>query len=196
MQSRYSDSTHRGFTIMELLVVLAIIGIFASIVLVVMNDGREQARAATIMQQLGELEVALLTYTAGENLNIWPTMNNSNADHQTNEIGWMIENPGNNSSAYPAITDYMSNAPPPVNGSPYTYVNRNTSYACVGSAPNDTTVANIAGVSIRLREFDADLFNRIDILVDEGDGPFCGKARLMGSDNSLYFLVAVDQNSI
>ncbi len=181
---------------MELLVVLAIIGIFASITLVIMNDSREEAKAATIMQQLGELEVALLTYTAGENLDIWPPMNNTAYDHQTNEIGWMIENPGDPNSAYPRITNYMSSTPPPVAGSPYTYVNRNAPYTCVGSAPSDAVVANIIGVSIRLREFNEDMFNHIDRLVDEGDGPFCGKARRMGSDNSLYYLVAVDENEI
>ena len=54
--------TSRGFTLVELMVVLAIIGLLSSIVLVSLNAARIKARDATRKSQVSEFKTALELY--------------------------------------------------------------------------------------------------------------------------------------
>ncbi len=53
-----------GFTILEMLIVIAIIGILASIVLYAINDSRTEARNAQVISQVYEYQKALNLYFA------------------------------------------------------------------------------------------------------------------------------------
>jgi len=57
-QSFYRN-TSSGFTLIELLVVIAIIGILASVILSSLETGRSQARDATAVSQLKQIQTAL-----------------------------------------------------------------------------------------------------------------------------------------
>lgn len=52
-------STNGGFTILEILIVVAIIGIIAAIVLVALGDSREKSRNAAVISQMYEYQKAL-----------------------------------------------------------------------------------------------------------------------------------------
>ncbi|MBI4117967.1 MAG: type II secretion system protein [Parcubacteria group bacterium] len=54
--------TYKGFTILELLVVLAVIGMLMSVVIVSMSGVKEKGRDATRMQHLQEVQNALNLY--------------------------------------------------------------------------------------------------------------------------------------
>lgn len=57
-------STKRGFTVLELLVVVAIIGIVSAAALVLLSDTRARSRDARRLQDIRELEKALNLYYA------------------------------------------------------------------------------------------------------------------------------------
>ena len=56
----------KAFTLIELLIVVAIIGILASVVLVSLNSGRTKAKAARSVAQLKSVNTALEAYYASE----------------------------------------------------------------------------------------------------------------------------------
>jgi prepilin-type N-terminal cleavage/methylation domain-containing protein len=57
-------SNKRGFTLLELLTVLAVIGLLATIVLASLNDSRARGRDATRVKELKELQKAIELYRA------------------------------------------------------------------------------------------------------------------------------------
>ena len=69
----------RGFTLVELLVVISIISFLASVVLAAMNEARAYARDAYRIQSLKEIEQALELYY--DKYGHYPGWNNGGTDH-------------------------------------------------------------------------------------------------------------------
>ncbi|MFH1498585.1 MAG: prepilin-type N-terminal cleavage/methylation domain-containing protein [Verrucomicrobiota bacterium] len=73
---------HAAFTLVELLTVIAIIGILAGILIPVVNSVRKNARVAQVTSNLRELTKATMLYAA-DNKNIYPKINDN-----TKPPGW------------------------------------------------------------------------------------------------------------
>ena len=66
----------RGFTLVELLIVIVIIGILAGSLLLVMGSGTDKANATKIISDLRTIKAATLMYYADQSPLGWPTVEN------------------------------------------------------------------------------------------------------------------------
>lgn len=71
---RKSASTKKGFTLIETLVVIAIIGILAGIILVAMGGMRSKAKDSRIISEMGQLRNAAPLYYHMQNPNTYTGM--------------------------------------------------------------------------------------------------------------------------
>ena len=72
------NGSERGFTLIELVIVIVILGILAAVAIPKYEDMREQARVATMRGQLGSIRSAIAIQYARNALNgstAFPTLN-------------------------------------------------------------------------------------------------------------------------
>ena len=105
----------RGFTLVELLVVISIIGLMSSIVLSALSDARAKARDTQRIQALAEIRKALLLYYDSNNQR-YPvptsasgcTTTGTQSQHCTSYNGWGGTGAGTLSAL---LAPYMSSLP-------------------------------------------------------------------------------------
>jgi prepilin-type N-terminal cleavage/methylation domain-containing protein len=163
------DTRNFGFTIVELLIVIVVIGILAALVLNTFSGVQTRARATAVAQGIKAAEKSFNGYMAGEGYSSWPEDNELNG----------TSNPHLDDLA--ADTDfgqYMQQVPE-VNGLDslyFTYDNDGDSY---GGCAGDNK-----GVNIGIYNLPRDVAIEIDKTIDDGDLS-CGKARYL-TDRMFY----------
>lgn len=167
-----------------MIIVIAIIGILASVVLASVVNVRMNARANTVLSQLEHLNKAFFTHRLGQN-SPWPVNSlPGTAYHLTNIIA--SPPPG-----FENFDKYFSEPPmEPFPGGFYAYSNFAIPYTCSGvDAPR-------SGVSIRIGESTGSakqsLQEKLDQTVDGGDGGDCGRIRFNSAQ--IFYRIAEDSN--
>jgi prepilin-type N-terminal cleavage/methylation domain-containing protein/prepilin-type processing-associated H-X9-DG protein len=69
--SRHNTSSHRGFTLVELLVVIGIIALLVAILLPVLSKAKDAANRAACLSNLRQIGIAMLMYV-NDNKGKWP----------------------------------------------------------------------------------------------------------------------------
>ena len=137
-----STSNKKGFTLIELMVVISIIALLSSIVLSALASARDKARATKVMQEVKQFQIAMEAYRA------------ANTSYYINSLGYVPANsPSNMTPFIAAISPYIKiddisftkagNTNFHYNYIRYEYVNNNNSTStCGGIIPNVTRGAS------------------------------------------------------
>lgn len=176
----------RGFSLLEILVVIAIVGLLASVILASVQVARQRAQAARTISDFRQIELALRVLINVSERDSWWHSNDFTLCSDTWQvpISCLVNNYGL----------YFETAPVPVLGSHYTYhnsYNGGNPYQC---GHNEVW----RGVNISLREVDNDsgFVELMDRIIDSGDGDDCGRIRWNQSgpdlNFSLYWMIGTD----
>jgi prepilin-type N-terminal cleavage/methylation domain-containing protein len=92
------QAKQKGFTLMELLVVISIISLLSSVILASVNDAREKAEYTKLYQDIKQIETAL--NLARNDYNDWPP---ETADYWGSKLTDIWNNSQNNFSSYLSI---------------------------------------------------------------------------------------------
>lgn len=178
----------KGFTLIELLVVISIISLLSSVILASLNNARERARATRIVQDLKEIEKALVYLADDQNMGStwWPESGGNRIPGNTGNV------------ANPTIATLIANGPlgnfmpaapvPPV-GTGYNYDHDSDDFVVGACGVVNPTLGY--GVNIFMPTMGgAANFNIIDQIIDGGDGANCG--RVLTDGNLLLYKVSPD----
>jgi prepilin-type N-terminal cleavage/methylation domain-containing protein len=159
-----------GFTLLEMLVVIAIIGVLAGVVLGYFTVARDKARLSTVVNQVNQLDKALRVHMYASNNSSWPLTPAQGSNYDFDTI--LSPSPP---SGFENFSNYIPSVPvPPITGTYYGYINTGTPYTCGASLRR-------TGVNIRIGESGDPLLDQLALDLDEkfdgGDGPNCGKIR-------------------
>lgn len=197
-----------GFTLLELLIVIAIIGILAAIVLASTSASRDKAQYTQVAQQLKEIEKALWLYHA-DHVNDTPYWNGS-WTYWTGSIGGnfqiqkIIDPAPTNTDAigrFPGFKNYLSSAPvSPFKAGFYSYFSKNNPMPSGGCYNNPVTIFSQGGPGVSIRIVPGgvnpeDLFTALDKIFDDGDGPTCGRVMFESANPpntnwNIYYIIS------
>lgn len=156
-----------GFTIVELLIVIVVIGILAAITIVAYTGVQDRARAAVLADGTKKVEEALRLWLTIDGQTSWPHNNlysDPNGSGDNPRISWMIENTD--------LGDYLTEVPhvPGIDGSQWHYD--------WDENPGDLTGCGSVyqGVNIFVDKVPQNIVQLIDDQLDDGD-LLCGKVR-------------------
>lgn len=183
------DENHTGFTIAELVIVVAVIGILAGIAAVAYEGMEDRARAVAIVKNFKETEEALNLMAANERASTW----------WLDETWWIGEGTGYTGPHNPQIKDviattnlkkYLKQAPSVkgLESSFWRYDNDAVLYD-----PDECQAAS-DGVNIMITNVSQNVAQQVDKISDDGDLD-CGKVRLdtTSPENRLLYLLSHDQ---
>lgn len=178
-----------GFTIVELLIVIVVIGILATIGVVTYGNAQDRARAGTVTEDISNIEDAFSLYGANEQLQFWP----DETDLST------TPNPPINTiiSDTDGFAKYLADIEP-ISGYPSSYYLYDND---MGADPYNPTDANEAfddcgqtldGVNLRIANVDMSLAQALDDSIDDGDLN-CGQVRWLTSYNMIKYILSEDR---
>ena len=164
----WATRKHPGFTIVELLIVVVVIGILAAIVIVAYNGITESARATSVADAFRKIEKSMTLYVTAEGYASWPVDNTLTGSGNPTVSGMIssVTNFSNYLQSAPAVADIGANT--------WRYDND-------GDVYNGCAVS-YSGTNIYVNGFtDHTLALKVDEIIDDGDLS-CGKMRLSGND--------------
>jgi len=179
------STSSSGFTLTEILVVVAIIALLSAIAVASYGRIKERSTAAAWVHQLGEVETALKTYRQYELPNGWPAVQSS----QGNLIGVVA---GTNSN-FPNFDQYISGPTNLPSNTSFSYsYDGSTFYTC------DTSVANYerSGVNIQIEGASTNILDIMNDMID-GDNPTtgCGKFRIDSNSSHAFYNISSSTHS-
>ena len=168
----------KGFTLLELLIVIAIIGLLASVVIVSFPGVQDKSRAVIIVQDFQTIENALRLFKISENRDTW-----------WRETYW--------TGGVPRISQIMGlseflpvTLEPPISGTYYDYDND-------GDTLVEGNCGCCLGVNIGLRNCGAEChkyFDIVDNIIDNKDGRCYGRVRSDSGFSYIFFNMAKNEN--
>ena len=176
----------RGFTIVELLIVIVIIAILAAVTVIAFNGVRNRAQGVVIGDEFKKIEKALSLYKHAMGLSSWPI--------DTDTTYWMGPPNGGNPpisaiiAAKPAFREFL----PSVSSVPigtanyYAFDNELDTYSGCSNAPSGVNIY-IPSVTTA----DTPLMQAVDDAIDDGNLA-CGRVRFTGS--SFHYSIALSPN--
>tara|TARA_B100001245_G_scaffold236046_1_gene225488 strand:+ start:1965 stop:2525 length:561 start_codon:yes stop_codon:yes gene_type:complete len=177
LQHIYTQRNKRqGFTIVELLIVVVVIGILAAIVIVSYNGITQSANATAIADSFKKFEKAMRLYATSQSWGSWPIDNTI--------MGSSNPNVANLINSAPGFSNYMQ-SPPDVAGidpSYWRYDNDGDTYNGCGTGGSGTNVF-ISSLP------DTALATKVDEILDDGNTA-CGRLRYSGT--ALVFSLSND----
>lgn len=174
----YSPSTHknRGFTLLEMLMVIAIIGIFSAVIFTTVQTSRTKAQYAAVTQQLQEIDTAFTVWmTHGDRTDWWDETSFGLGSNPT--LDDLITNTD--------LSKYLSAAPVPALGTEFEYDNDGDVNGGCGSSYG-------RGTNIVLTDVTPAIASEIDVRIDQGDGNQCGKIKWNTSQTVFFYELSDD----
>lgn len=173
-----------GFTIVELLIVIVIIGILATITIVAYNGIQNRARAAAVTTGIKKIEKAFRLMAIDEKRATW----------------WGDSSASLTSTSNPLISDiitatnlklYLQSAPdvPGLTGGFWWYDNDNDTYDPAGC------VAATTGVNIAYTNIPQAVAQQVDSTLDDGN-LLCGKVRFNTASGDRLFYAMSETSQI
>mgnify|MGYP000495305729 CR=1 FL=1 len=159
-----------GFTIVELLIVVVVIGVLAAIVIVAYNGITQQARATATGDALRNVASALQFFARSDALATWPAESSYGGGNPS--IATVIANEPTLASslrAAPSVADIPSNN--------WRYDNDGDSY--------DGCSSSGGGINILITGMTTETIQAVDDAVDDGDLA-CGNVRISGTTILVY----------
>lgn len=167
-----------GFTIVELLVVIIVVGILASVTAVTYSGIQDRARAATITENFKKIEDAFLLYAVGNNMTTWP-------EEGTFSLG---ANPGINNIANSTTFGKYLKPLDPVPGFPNsTYIYDND--GDLEGFDENCTSTTLDGINIRITNMNQKVAQALDTSIDDGNLT-CGQVRWYPSGNMIKYTLS------
>ena len=175
---------NRGFTIVELLIVIVVIAVLAAISIVAYNGISARANAAATMSTVKSLEKTLYIWAGNESFSVWPDEDSALI------LGSAPFNGGNPTFLYiyggnPTFKSVISNPPTTshLNDDALSYDSDDSDPNPKGSCSNGNYGTNIVITGIDTAE--------ADIIEDSDEGDYdCGKWRYVPASKRFYYTIS------
>lgn len=165
-----------GFTLIEILTVVGIISLLASVVFASLNEARERARVTNVLSNLKQMEKGFYLLADYEEVSSW--WNELDFGEGTNpDISVLAEDTERLGRFLPTIPDLPT-------GINMGYDNDEDTYTC-GSNPVYT------GVNIHVRSVPEDFAEKVSQVIDGDTNTNCGRVRWDPSEGgSMFYLIS------
>lgn len=177
-----------GFTIVELLIVIVVIGILASITIVAYGGIQDRAKTTVVMSELKSTEKALGIFATFEGWSSWPDDASLPGDGTINDL----------IAAHPGLEDSLTAAPEGIDGQDdWIYDNDMDSKDMPCGPASDLGDGVNISVDVDGRALDPDIMAALDAQIDDSDGHLCGKFRYLttaeqSDPDNFYYNISLD----